>query len=250
VANTSVSLLYYLYCAPPQDAARLKAAIVKAADSLEDRTMTSWGQVDYLPTVVTSLAYMQAGDRRYAAMTAALLQRLPIPRDLKVAPDHLSVLRALGFEEMAQAARRWDVNNVYMATIHDLVPLPYAIAALRKAGMDEAAVWATPRDNRLPEPFEEVIPPSAIGHETGFLYIGSIVHGCPSDQFGGHSDLILLEDGKPLGPAHCAHAEVRKEGKGRYSHWGANKVWFAASDNSDPRTNGRQYKVVYRRPGK
>ena len=42
---------------------------------------------------------------------------------------------------------------------------------------------------------------------------------------------------------------TRKDGKGRYSHWGARSLWFSTSDNSDPRTNGREYKVVYPAPG-
>ncbi len=250
VANTSVSLLYYLYSAPPEDAATLGAAIIKAADSIEAKSLSTWGQVDYLPTIVTALAYQQTGDQRYAAMTAALLQRLLIPTDVQVLPDPLASLRRLGFADMVDTARAWHVNNIYTASIHDLVPLPYALAALRRAGMDEAAVWASPRTNPQVAPFEEVLAPTAMGHEIGFLYIGSFAYGCPSDQFGGHSDLILLEDGKPLGPPHCAHAEIRKEGRGRYSHWGGNKVYFATSDNSDPKTNGRQYKVVYAGPAK
>lgn len=244
VANTSLSLLYYLHCAPPEDTAKLKAAIVKAADSIETKTMASWGSVDYLPTLITALAYLQTGDRRYSAMTAALLQRLSIPRDVAVLPDPLSALRKLDFAAMVDTARAWNVNNLYTASIHDLVPLPYALAALQQAGLDEAAVWATPRVDLQVAAFEEVLAPGAIGHEFGFLYTGIFVNACPSDQFGGHSTLILLEDGKPLGPAHSAHAEIRKEGRGRYSHWGASKVWFATSDNSDPTTNGRQYKVV------
>ena len=91
---------------------------------------------------------------------------------------------------------------------------------------------------------------AAIQHEIGNLYIGTFKHQCQSDKDGGHSELILLEDGKPLGPAHSAHANIRAEGKGRYSHWGPTQVWFATSDNSDPTRNGRQYKVVYRGTGK
>jgi hypothetical protein len=250
VANTSVSLLYYLYSASPADSAPLKAAIVKAADSLEARAMATWGSVDYLPTLVTALAYQQTGDRRYAAMTAALLQRLAIPLDLPLSPNPLAALRQLAFPEMVDTARRWNVNNIYTASIHDLVPLPYALAAVQQAGLDEAAVWATPRSNPQVAPFEEVLAPTAIGHELGFLYIGTFANPCPSDQSGGHSTLVLLEDGKPLGPPHCAHAEIRKEGQGRYSHWGGNKIWFAASDNSDPAKNGRQYKVIYPGPAK
>jgi hypothetical protein len=250
VANTSVSLLHYLYSAPPQDTARLKDAIVKAADGIAPDAMSAWGQVNYLPTIIAALAYQQTGEKRYAEVVAALLQRIPMPRAEKVSADYLGVLRGLEFDEMVATARRWHVNNVYTASIHELVPFPYAIAALQKAGMDEAAVWAVPRTNQAPEPFEEVIPPTAIGKEFGFLYQGRFSRGAPSDQGGGRSDLILLEDGKPLGPAHCAHAEIRKEGKGRWSHWGSCTVWFSTSDNSDPRTNGREYRVVYPGAGK
>jgi hypothetical protein len=55
------------------------------------------------------------------------------------------------------------------------------------------------------------------------------------------SPVILYEDGKPLGPAHSVHEEINKLGHGRFSHWAATGFVFAASDNSDPRTNGREY---------
>ena len=35
-----------------------------------------------------------------------------------------------------------------------------------------------------------------------------------------------------------------EKGKGRWSHWGAHSIQFLSSDNTDPRTNGRQYKIV------
>lgn len=54
------------------------------------------------------------------------------------------------------------------------------------------------------------------------------------------SELALREDGTPLGPAHSLHDAVRGDGKGAFSHWGG-AVVFAASDNTDPRTNGRTY---------
>ena len=59
------------------------------------------------------------------------------------------------------------------------------------------------------------------------------------------SALRLLEDGKPLGPAHALHQSIIEEGGGRYSHWGDNALWFSTSDNSDPNTNGRQYSVEW-----
>jgi len=59
--------------------------------------------------------------------------------------------------------------------------------------------------------------------------------------------LELLEDGRPLGPPHTLHEEIRHTGMGRYSHSG-NKVWFSTSDNSSPLENGRKY-IVREIPG-
>lgn len=55
----------------------------------------------------------------------------------------------------------------------------------------------------------------------------------------------VLETGRPLGPAHVGHASIRSVGRGRYSHW-QGELYFSTSDNSDPRTNGRQYVVAVR----
>jgi hypothetical protein len=57
------------------------------------------------------------------------------------------------------------------------------------------------------------------------------------------SKLVLCEDGRPLGPPHSAHEDIRKMGLGRYSHWGADVV-FSASDNTNPNMNSRSYWVV------
>lgn len=56
------------------------------------------------------------------------------------------------------------------------------------------------------------------------------------------SRLRLLEDGKLLGPSHTTHDLIRTYGGGRFSHW-RNDLLFSTSDNSDPRTNGRQYVI-------
>jgi hypothetical protein len=54
----------------------------------------------------------------------------------------------------------------------------------------------------------------------------------------------LLEDGKPLSEAHALHADIRTIGKGKYSHWVKGAIFFSASDNSNPITNGRKYTLV------
>jgi hypothetical protein len=60
----------------------------------------------------------------------------------------------------------------------------------------------------------------------------------------GISPVVLYEDGKPLGPAHRNHGEIAKFGQGRFSHWATTGFILSASDNSDPRTNGREYWAV------
>src|SRR5919199_3785416 len=56
----------------------------------------------------------------------------------------------------------------------------------------------------------------------------------------GRSRLVLLEDGRPLGPAHSGRARIRSEGGGAFSHW-QDSLYVSASDGSDIRTNGRVY---------
>jgi MoaA/NifB/PqqE/SkfB family radical SAM enzyme len=55
-------------------------------------------------------------------------------------------------------------------------------------------------------------------------------------------DVILLENDRALGHADCLHDVIRAQGSGRYSVW--NKaLYFSTSDNSDPRANGRHYRL-------
>ncbi len=58
------------------------------------------------------------------------------------------------------------------------------------------------------------------------------------------SRLLVVEDGRPLGPSHASHDEIRALGGGRFSHWGA-QLFFSTSDNSDPTSNGRTYTLVF-----
>jgi len=57
------------------------------------------------------------------------------------------------------------------------------------------------------------------------------------------SRLMVLEDGKPLGPAHTAHDVIRSEGGGAFSHW-EGRLYFSTSDHTDPNRNGREYVAI------
>jgi hypothetical protein len=65
--------------------------------------------------------------------------------------------------------------------------------------------------------------------------------------------VIVYEGDRPLGRNHSSYTEVTSEGHGRSmfvndhhnAEWKVYKyIFFSASDNSDPRTNGKQYWAV------
>ncbi|MBZ5498510.1 MAG: hypothetical protein LAP85_19085 [Acidobacteriia bacterium] len=87
-------------------------------------------------------------------------------------------------------------------------------------------------------------PLTDIRKEHGFAYTAMTHH----PELSSHeqpSNAQVLEDGRPLpGPANSLHEDIRTTGKGRYSFWHA-YVYFATSDNTDPRTNDRVYTLRY-----
>jgi hypothetical protein len=58
------------------------------------------------------------------------------------------------------------------------------------------------------------------------------------------SRLVVYENGKRLGPNHAPFDTIRQVGKGHYNHW-QDVLFFSASDNTDPRTNGRVYSIAF-----
>ncbi len=80
--------------------------------------------------------------------------------------------------------------------------------------------------------------------EQGSCWQADLPRHLMSDQEAS-SRLILLENGVAMPRPHCGHDEIRRQGEGRYSHWGPT-LYFSTSDNSDPTTNGRTYSVEER----
>lgn len=104
-----------------------------------------------------------------------------------------------------------------------------------------------PGDGDAPAPRLEwetvALAPGSIEPRAGRAWTASVPGAWPSDD-GDVSTLLLLEDGRPLGPAHQPHAAIEADGGGRYSHW-QQAVIFSTSDDSDPRTNGRTYSLAH-----
>jgi len=100
---------------------------------------------------------------------------------------------------------------------------------------------------------ETTIPVSAITTEQGFAYLASLPRptswlfesSADGPQWPERSTLQIFENGRRLGPAHSQHETIRRAGRGGFSHWGE-VLYFSASDNSDPRINGRIYSMTTR----
>jgi hypothetical protein len=84
-----------------------------------------------------------------------------------------------------------------------------------------------------PTPLADIVP------DDGHCYRAAVDPDLPSDAES-ISRLRLFEDGRPLPHAHADHAAIRRDGRGRYSHWHGS-IYFATHDNTDPRSNGRRY---------
>lgn len=89
-----------------------------------------------------------------------------------------------------------------------------------------------------------VLEPTEMRHEIGLAWYVALPpswkEGADDVDHPQRSVAVLLEDGRPLGPAHAVHATIRKNGGGAFSHW-LELVYFSTSDGSDPRTNGKEY---------
>jgi hypothetical protein len=86
---------------------------------------------------------------------------------------------------------------------------------------------------------------SQFRHEAGHCWIAELpelADVSDTTVLPARSSLILLDDGKPLGPPHSAHTIIREAGHGAFSHWGE-MLYFSTYDNSDPSLNGRKYAV-------
>lgn len=94
---------------------------------------------------------------------------------------------------------------------------------------------------------EAVLLTGPFGKEEGNAWTYHLPqHLDTSDGIGNlsRSKLVLLENDVPLWHRHEIHDEIRKTGMGRYSHWDTQLI-FSTSDNSDPNTNGKKYKILF-----
>ncbi len=94
--------------------------------------------------------------------------------------------------------------------------------------------------------FKRVYPTGKLHHREGYSYYLPLDKNyqdfCDDNEHPNRSSLLMFEDGTLLGFPHAIHNDIARKGQGRFSHWKDHLV-FSASDNSDPRTNGRTYEL-------
>src|SRR5688572_5755527 len=86
----------------------------------------------------------------------------------------------------------------------------------------------------------------SLKREQGHCWVAALPNQLKYGDVAGHipsSELMLFENGDPLGPARAQHDVIRRVGHGAFSHW-KDEVWFSTSDNTPPISNGRRYTVV------
>lgn len=94
--------------------------------------------------------------------------------------------------------------------------------------------------------FLKTIEPQYIIPDSGFSYILDVANVLCSQLIGENLDdlsCLLFENDIETGPQNTSHNIIRAVGSGAYSFY-SGKLWFSASDNSDPRSNGKIYVLL------
>jgi hypothetical protein len=157
---------------------------------------------------------------------AALLMYLPFLRDdaYVVLDDYVSEIAV----EKAQLLRSF-------------VDRAVAAGALEQHGVVPWGTWYGRLADR--SKLADMPAPLPCWRELGHCWLVFVGHGdLADDALSMNGPVRFLEDGSELA-GHALHEEIRNLGRGRFSHWGEH-IYFAATDNSDPRTNGRAYSLV------
>lgn len=87
-------------------------------------------------------------------------------------------------------------------------------------------------------------------HIRGNAYLANVaLQFIPADDVGrmDRSTLQLYENARTLGPQHISSDQIAIEGRGLYLYWqteNGKKIIFSTSDNTDPNTNERTYRVL------
>ncbi|WP_339731896.1 transglutaminase-like domain-containing protein [uncultured Gimesia sp.] len=123
------------------------------------------------------------------------------------------------------------------------LPIVFSYQSLQTQNRQQDRLQPEIRSTIKSETTRELITPDAILHDQGSCYRARLAIPRSADRESS-SKCVLLEDGKPLPHPHARHKLIREQGRGHYSHWTTDTLYFSASDSSHPKTNGKKYELV------
>jgi RNA polymerase sigma factor (sigma-70 family) len=214
------------------DVARMR--IQRAKSRLIDRLRRRGIMV--LPAAVFGMLTVPTAAAAPETMVAYVLNAVAVPKTA-AAFSFSAALPAIGLASVGVLGLALAVS-VGSPFAKPNEPEPLVSATIGKTDLQAATPPYSPDEQR--------IDTAKVIAEYGFAYCYYAQLGEPHDSNEAPrvSRLALFENGIRLGPAHTLHREIRDHGNGRFSHWhfkGGQVLYFSASDNSDPRVNGRTY---------
>lgn len=188
-----------------------------------------WGEENYLAGKIIAEKYRQPGQ------SIRILCSYP--------GEWLTQDPTITFVPYDKPARAVSSTDYYvlsrMAIYQQRYPFPHGQKPLFTIDYGGATMAWVFRGDQLRNTLMFIIPERDGGYLTEVPERRSMANDPTNPQ---RSTLTVYENGKPLGPPHAPFNDIRQQGKGRFNHW-ENIIFFSASDNSDPRTNGRTYEV-------
>lgn len=158
--------------------------------------------------------------------------------------DNLHVDESITFSHLASTQRAW--REFYTELAKRYPPVEFTASQL-SGGLSKISIYPIKEHPQrcLSHKPADIILSKPFHHADGMAYSVSVpsLEKIADSMTGIRSIVVLCEGDKELGPAHSMHDEIRAVGHGAFSHWTGWLV-FSSSDNSDPNTNGRQYRVV------
>lgn len=184
---------------------------------------------------------MESGMKKKILVISWCMPPMVFPRSIQVA-RLLAALRQRGWESTVVCGDPTEETNTLL---DDELERRYAQGYTLMKTRSSKPAYGIRR--------ERILAPEELIHVNGACYQAIVQKGrqsiwgelSDSSRYPHASPTILYENDIPLGPGHSPHGQIEKRGYGCFSHW-ESVLFFSTSDNSDPRSNGRPYRISYR----
>ncbi len=242
----------------------LTAAATRSLDLKREAWLTPWMNPGHPAHLLAALAHRAnpspENTQALKAMTWSVTQgKLDGPDTSFNLPDDAD------FEAYLQTNRQTlNLGRTDMHALYYLIGLPRVMARLHATGVDEQACFHLQWEWKDRPSFAETLDNQRIrkvgqdrpgfDHEYDYYTAHASPGYRPDARFGPEvmrhwqaatGRTRLYENGVLIGPAGWPRAQMREHGLIGWTRRLSNAIAFTTPDNSDPRTNGRTYTLVY-----